>query len=99
MRSLSPSHGADVTDPATLSGLPSITEAGVQHRCNAATQVGGQDRVAVMVVGSARGSDTSSLGLVKHDFADLHAVEDRLLAFQERYEQLATPFEWKFTRR
>ena len=31
-------------------------------------------------------------------FADLDAVEHRLLAFGERYEQLATPFEWKFTR-
>ena len=26
------------------------------------------------------------------------AVEHRLFAFQERCEQLATPFEWKFTR-
>ena len=33
-----------------------------------------------------------------NDFADLDAVEHRLLAFGERYEQLATPFEWKFTR-
>jgi hypothetical protein len=36
--------------------------------------------------------------LTPNDFADLEAVEHRLLAFQERYEQLATPFEWKFTR-
>ena len=36
--------------------------------------------------------------LSPNDFADLDAVEHRLLAFQERYEQLATPFEWKFTR-
>ena len=36
--------------------------------------------------------------LSPNDFADLDAVERRLLAFQERYEQLATPFEWKFTR-
>ena len=36
--------------------------------------------------------------LTPNDFADLDAVEHRLLAFGERYEQLATPFEWKFTR-
>jgi len=36
--------------------------------------------------------------LSPNDFADLDAVERRLLAFGERYEQLATPFEWKFTR-
>ena len=36
--------------------------------------------------------------LTPNDFADLDAVEHRLLAFAERYEQLATPFEWKFTR-
>jgi hypothetical protein len=36
--------------------------------------------------------------LSPNDFADLEAVEHRLLAFGERYEQLATPFEWRFTR-
>jgi len=36
--------------------------------------------------------------LSPNDFADLDAVEHRLLAFGERYEKLATPFEWKFTR-
>jgi len=36
--------------------------------------------------------------LSPNDFADLDAVEHRLLAFGERYEQLATPFEWTFTR-
>jgi hypothetical protein len=36
--------------------------------------------------------------LTPNDFADLAAVERRLLAFQRRYEQAATPFEWKFTR-
>jgi hypothetical protein len=36
--------------------------------------------------------------LTPNDFADLAAVEQRLLAFQRRYEQAATPFEWKFTR-
>ena len=33
-----------------------------------------------------------------NDFADLDALEQRLLAFGRRYEQIAEPFEWKFTR-
>ena len=33
-----------------------------------------------------------------NDFADLGEVEERLLAFERRYEQSAAPFEWKFTR-
>lgn len=36
--------------------------------------------------------------LAPNDFADLDEVEQRLLAFQHRYEQTARPFEWKFTR-
>jgi hypothetical protein len=36
--------------------------------------------------------------LLPSDFEDLCAVEERLLKFQERYEQAAQPFEWKFTR-
>lgn len=36
--------------------------------------------------------------LTPNDFADLAAVEARLAAFEQRYEQTAAPFEWKFTR-
>ena len=36
--------------------------------------------------------------LTPNDFADLGEVEERLLAFERRYEQSAAPFEWKFTR-
>jgi hypothetical protein len=36
--------------------------------------------------------------LTPNDFADLAEVERRLAAFERRYEQTATPFEWKFTR-
>jgi len=36
--------------------------------------------------------------LTPNDFADLAAVEARLLAFQDHYEQIASPFEWKFTK-
>jgi hypothetical protein len=34
-----------------------------------------------------------------NDFTDLASVETRLLAFQDHYEQIATPFEWKFTKK
>jgi hypothetical protein len=36
--------------------------------------------------------------LTPNDFVDLAAVEQRLGAFERRYEQAAKPFEWKFTR-
>lgn len=31
------------------------------------------------------------------DFADLDALAERILAFQDRYNQTATPFDWTFT--
>lgn len=37
--------------------------------------------------------------LTPNDFADLAEVEERLLAFQTRYQEVAEPFEWRFTRR
>ena len=36
--------------------------------------------------------------LTPNDFADLDALEQHLLAFGRRYEQIAAPFDWKFTR-
>ena len=36
--------------------------------------------------------------LTPNDFATLDDVAERLLTFQERYEELAEPFQWKFTR-
>ena len=33
-----------------------------------------------------------------NDFTSLHELEERLLAFQVRYEQTAKPFQWAFTR-
>jgi len=33
-----------------------------------------------------------------NDFTSLRELEDRLLAFQSRYEQTAKPFQWAFTR-
>jgi hypothetical protein len=36
--------------------------------------------------------------LTPNDFTDLAEVQARLLSFQDYYEQIATPFEWKFTR-
>jgi hypothetical protein len=36
--------------------------------------------------------------LTPNDFTSLSQVAQRLLSFQEAYEQIAKPFEWKFTR-
>jgi DDE superfamily endonuclease len=36
--------------------------------------------------------------LTPNDFADLAAVEDRLLAFEDLYNDTAVPFNWRFTR-
>lgn len=36
--------------------------------------------------------------LTPNDFADLAAVETRLLAFEARYNDTAVPFNWRFTR-
>ncbi len=36
--------------------------------------------------------------LTPNHFESLLAVEARLLAFQQRYEEIAEPFDWKFTR-
>lgn len=36
--------------------------------------------------------------LTPNDFTSLAEVEQRLLAFERRYEQAAAPFQWKFTR-
>jgi hypothetical protein len=36
--------------------------------------------------------------LTPNDFADLETLEQHLLAFGRRYEQIAAPFQWKFTR-
>lgn len=36
--------------------------------------------------------------LTPNDFPSLDAVAQRLLEFQSYYEQIARPFEWKFTR-
>ena len=33
-----------------------------------------------------------------NDFHTLNEVESRLLDFQQHYEEIATPFEWKFTK-
>jgi len=36
--------------------------------------------------------------LTPNDFVSLVEVEERLLGFQQRYQQIATPFRWTFTR-
>ncbi len=37
--------------------------------------------------------------LTPNDFHSLAELQDRLLGFQEYYQQVAKPFKWKFTRR
>ena len=36
--------------------------------------------------------------LTPNDFASLDELEDRLIGFQDRYQQIAAPFEWRFKR-
>jgi hypothetical protein len=36
--------------------------------------------------------------LSPNDFTDLAEVEQRLLAFQHRYQQTAVPFDWRYSR-
>jgi len=36
--------------------------------------------------------------LTPNDFTNLDAVEQRLHGFASRYEQIAQPFDWKFSR-
>jgi transposase len=37
--------------------------------------------------------------LTPNDFENLTALEERLMAFQERYNRMAQPFRWRFTRK
>jgi hypothetical protein len=37
--------------------------------------------------------------LTPNDFLNLNAVEERLMNFQIRYQEVARPFSWKFTRK
>ena len=36
--------------------------------------------------------------LTPNDLTDLDALTERILAFQDRYNATATPFDWTFTR-
>jgi hypothetical protein len=36
--------------------------------------------------------------LTPNDFPSLAALQERILGFQQHYELIATPFEWKFTK-
>ena len=36
--------------------------------------------------------------LTPNDFASLEALEERILSFQQHYESIAKPFQWKFTK-
>ena len=36
--------------------------------------------------------------MTPNDFTDLDQIRDRLAAFETRYNAVATPFNWRFTR-
>jgi len=36
--------------------------------------------------------------LTPNDFPSLNALHARIIGFQQHYESIATPFEWKFTK-
>jgi len=36
--------------------------------------------------------------LTPNDFKELEVLEQKLLGFQSRYEEIAKPFKWKFTK-
>jgi hypothetical protein len=36
--------------------------------------------------------------LTPNDFSSLTALQQRLLAFEEHYQEVAKPFQWRFTR-
>ncbi|TFH13574.1 MAG: transposase [Lentisphaerales bacterium] len=37
--------------------------------------------------------------LTPNDFPSLEALKERIVSFQQHYESIATPFEWRFTKR
>ncbi len=43
-------------------------------------------------------ADIDRKAISPSDFADLAALERRILAFQDRYYQTATPFDWRYRR-
>ena len=36
--------------------------------------------------------------LAPNDFSSLTALQERLLAFEDHYQEVAKPFQWRFTR-
>jgi hypothetical protein len=56
-----------------------------------------------MQAGSTRSRSISQFfnekALTPNDFPSLAALKERILGFQQYYEQIAKPFEWKFTRK
>jgi hypothetical protein len=56
-----------------------------------------------MPAGSTRPRSTSPSPSARscnpNNFTDLDTLEQTLLAFGRHYEQIAQPFEWKFTRK
>jgi hypothetical protein len=86
-----------------------IADGGSSHRGNpAAVRLHSWYRNAVLVNTPVQASWLNQIevyfsivqlkALMPVDLSDLKAAEQRLLDFQRHYEEIATPFEWKFTR-
>lgn len=87
-----------------------IVDNGSAHRgCRAATRLQSRYPALVLVHGPVHASWLNQIEiyfsivqrkvLTPNDFPDLAAVRERLLQFQDYYESIARPFEWKFTRK
>ena len=50
------------------------------------------------VLEAARSGGSAAVELTPNDVPDLSTLEQQVLAFGRRHEQIAQPFEWKFTR-
>ena len=86
-----------------------IVDNGSSHRGQASLKrLQGKYRNLVLVHGPVHASWLNQIeiyfsivqrkALAPNDFPSLAAVQERLLGFQDYYESIAKPFEWKFTR-
>jgi hypothetical protein len=71
-------------------------------RSGSAAPVACPNGKTVVFQGDGNGMDTPQIVqrkvFTRRDVASLAEVEERLLRFQERYAQIAQPFQWRFTR-
>ena len=89
------SFGSWITAPLTAANLPS-------DAFRRLSQISCWSTARSTPVGSTKSRFYFSIvqrkALTPNDFSSLADVEDRLLRFQQYYETIAKPFEWKFSR-